>query len=78
VDVGDRLRELATDAERRRALGERSREFVLRHHSLDAVGSVWDAVFRHVWSGAELPARASDVLDRSAGRAVPQPAHARR
>jgi glycosyltransferase involved in cell wall biosynthesis len=61
-DIADRLRELVTDPERRVELGARGREYVLRHHSYEAVGRVWDAVFRHVWNGEHLPARASDLL----------------
>jgi glycosyltransferase involved in cell wall biosynthesis len=69
-DVGERLRELATDPQRRRELGERGRLHVLRYHSYDAVGLVWDAVFRHVWKGERLPARASDL---AAGRGIEAP-----
>jgi glycosyltransferase involved in cell wall biosynthesis len=65
--VADRLRELASDPERRAELGRLGREHALRYHSYDAVGRVWDAIFRHVWSGAPLPDSATDV---SPGRPV--------
>jgi hypothetical protein len=69
--VGKRLRELASNPERRTELGRLGREHVLRYHSYAAVGGVWDAIFRHVWSGAPLPRSATDVsVDRSAKAVV--------
>ena len=59
--IAERIRELASDPERRAELGRLGREHVLRHHSYDAVGRVWDAIFSHVWSGVPLPRRAAVV-----------------
>lgn len=50
------LRELVEDPRRRHTLGEAGRRYVLEHHSYEAVGSVWEALIEHVWSGAPLPA----------------------
>lgn len=54
-DVADRLRELVTDADRRRRLGEQSRRFALDYHSYEATRRVWAAIVEHVHSGAPLP-----------------------
>jgi glycosyltransferase involved in cell wall biosynthesis len=51
----DELRALVGDSERRRILGEAGRRYTLEHHSYEAVGAVWDAIIRHVWSGETLP-----------------------
>lgn len=59
--IADRLRELVEDRKQREELGRRGREYVLRFHSYDAVGAMWDAIFRHVWSGAPLPQSIADV-----------------
>ena len=54
-NLATRLRELVDDPDRRRKLGEAGRQFVMEHHSFDAVGSVWEAIIGHVWTGAALP-----------------------
>ena len=51
----DDLRSLVVDETRRAELGRAGREFVMRYHSYDAVGAVWEAIFAHVWQGASLP-----------------------
>jgi glycosyltransferase involved in cell wall biosynthesis len=51
----DDLRALVLDEARRRELGRAGREFVLRHHSYEAVAEVWEAIFAHLWRGAPLP-----------------------
>jgi glycosyltransferase involved in cell wall biosynthesis len=43
------LRELVADADRRTELGRRGREYVERYHSLDAVGTWLDGMFRQLW-----------------------------
>jgi hypothetical protein len=53
-DVRDRLRELVDDPEQRNARAQASRDYALRYHSYDAVGAVWDGIFRHVWNGERL------------------------
>jgi glycosyltransferase involved in cell wall biosynthesis len=55
ADVADRLRELVTDADRRRRLGEQSRRFALDYHSYEATRRVWVALVEHVYGGAPLP-----------------------
>jgi glycosyltransferase involved in cell wall biosynthesis len=49
------LRKLVEDPRRRQTLGEAGRRFVVEHHSYEAVGSVWEAIIEHVWSGMPLP-----------------------
>jgi glycosyltransferase involved in cell wall biosynthesis len=51
----DRLRLLVTEPALRRQLGEQGRRFVLANHSYDAVGSVWEAIIRHVWYETPMP-----------------------
>ena len=51
-----RLRELVADPERRRALGEAGRRFVVENHSYAAVGAVWDGLIRRVWEEPRGPA----------------------
>ena len=51
----DDLRRLIEDPERRRELGRAGREFVLRHHSYQAVAAGWEAILAHVWRGEPLP-----------------------
>jgi glycosyltransferase involved in cell wall biosynthesis len=68
------LRTLVSDPERRQTLGEAGRRFVLEHHSYEAVGATFDAIIRHVWSGAPLPddllpAPRTDSGDRRNARA---------
>jgi hypothetical protein len=53
--VASNLRPLILDPELRRRLGAAGREYVERHHSYDAVGRVWDQIFRYVWSGGDRP-----------------------
>jgi hypothetical protein len=55
ITLKTNLGELVRDPLRRRILGEEGRRFVLEHHSYEAVGSVWEAIIEHVWSGAPLP-----------------------
>ncbi len=53
-EIKGRLRELIGDPRLRRELGEAGRRYVLKHHSYEAVGRMWDAVYRKVWHGEEL------------------------
>jgi glycosyltransferase involved in cell wall biosynthesis len=60
VDAGEatlreNLRALAEDPARRRALGQAGREFVMRYHSLEAMGRDWQTIIDHVWLGTPLP-----------------------
>ena len=54
--VTDVLRELVTDPERRRELGEAGLGFARSRHSLAAVGEGWDRIIRPLWRGEPLPA----------------------
>jgi glycosyltransferase involved in cell wall biosynthesis len=45
----DNLRTLARDDELRRELGQSSRDYVVRHHSYEAIGRMWEMVYRTVW-----------------------------
>jgi glycosyltransferase involved in cell wall biosynthesis len=53
-NVRERLADLVADGDDRNARAAASREYALRYHSYDAVGGVWDAIFRHVWQGEPL------------------------
>jgi glycosyltransferase involved in cell wall biosynthesis len=50
-EIEQTLRELATDRERCRNLGEAGRAFVLRFHSFGAVGEMWERVYQRCWHG---------------------------
>ncbi len=51
----DNIRRLVLDADLRRRLGEAGREYVVRHHSYDAMGRLLSAMVRRVWDGEPLP-----------------------
>jgi glycosyltransferase involved in cell wall biosynthesis len=51
------LRELVADPERREEIGRRGREYVEANHSLEAVGSMFDSIFR----GFGMPAGQAQV-----------------
>jgi hypothetical protein len=53
----DNLRALATDSALRERVGRAGREFVLRHHSYEAIVREWEAVIDFVWWGKPLPDR---------------------
>jgi glycosyltransferase involved in cell wall biosynthesis len=53
----DNLRRLIESPTLRRELGDAGREFVLRHHSAEALGRDWGAIVEHAWSGEPLPER---------------------
>jgi glycosyltransferase involved in cell wall biosynthesis len=44
--VKDVIRDLAQDRERLPGIGQKSRDFVLRHHSIEAIGSMFDRINR--------------------------------
>jgi hypothetical protein len=46
----DRLRTLVTNPAQRAQIGPASREYVLRHHSYEAVGERWAALIEGVWA----------------------------
>jgi glycosyltransferase involved in cell wall biosynthesis len=53
--LADELRAIVADRRRRQRLSAEGRAYVLRHHSLDAVGRVWEQIFMHVWTGSPAP-----------------------
>jgi len=55
-EIKDRLRELIHDASRRRELGLAGRRYVENHHSLEAVGELFNGIFRDVWAESASPA----------------------
>jgi glycosyltransferase involved in cell wall biosynthesis len=61
-DVHERLGALVADSEELSARGRASREYALRYHSYEAVGGVWDAIFRHLWTGEPLEVETAGLL----------------
>jgi glycosyltransferase involved in cell wall biosynthesis len=49
LEIKPRLRELVHDSARRRELGLAGRRYVENHHSLEAVGEMFDALYRDLW-----------------------------
>lgn len=74
--IKEELRRLVTDPELRAQLGAAGRAYVERFHSYDAVGRMWEAVYRHIWYGEELgfaawhPGRVP-AAEREVGEPVP-------
>ena len=70
----DALRMLVTDPHLRTKLGAAGRRYVLKYHSYDAVGRMWELVYGCVWAGQPLgistwhPGRDARELDSSPGR----------
>jgi hypothetical protein len=56
-NLRDNLRGLVEDPALRRELGDAGREFVLRHHSPEAMARDWGAIVEHAWRGEPLPDR---------------------
>lgn len=52
--IKDNLRMLVEQPELRRQLGEAGRQYVLKYHSYEAVGEMWDTVYRKVWYGEDI------------------------
>jgi glycosyltransferase involved in cell wall biosynthesis len=53
LEIKEKLRELATDPERRAELGRRGRRYVSDHHSLEALGTMFDEIFTALWPRQE-------------------------
>jgi len=51
--IKDKLRWLLDHPEERSRSGQKGMEFVERHHSLTAMGAIYDQIIRRVWSGVE-------------------------
>lgn len=54
TQIKEKLRMLIKSPELRRELGEAGRRYVLKYHSYEAVGKMWDAVYRKVWHGEDI------------------------
>lgn len=52
--IKENLRVLITDPQLRTRLGELSRQYVVKYHSYETVGRMWDAVYRKVWYGEDI------------------------
>jgi glycosyltransferase involved in cell wall biosynthesis len=53
-NIDDVLAAVVALPELRRRLGAIGREAVERYQSIDAIGEVWDRIYRHLWTGEEL------------------------
>lgn len=47
--IKENLRALVEDPQLRRQAGLASREYILKYHSYEAIGRVWDSICRYVW-----------------------------
>jgi hypothetical protein len=54
TQIKGNLRMLVENPPLRQTVGLHGRQYVLKYHSMEAVGRVWDAVFQHVWWGERL------------------------
>jgi len=52
--IKENLRLLIKNPKLRRELGEAGRRYVLKFHSYQAMGKMWDAIYQKVWFGKEL------------------------
>jgi glycosyltransferase involved in cell wall biosynthesis len=68
-ELPENLRRLALDGELRAELGRAGRRYVVRHHSYETVGRMWEMVYRTVWDGKplETPAWHPDAEVRARG-----------
>jgi hypothetical protein len=53
-EIKENLRQLITDPQLRRTLGEAGRGYVLKYHSYTAVAAMWDLVYRKIWFGEAI------------------------
>ncbi len=52
--IKEDLRKLIENPQLRQKLGAAGREYVLKYHSHEANGRVWDMIYRHIWYGDHL------------------------
>lgn len=57
LTVKEAIKDLALNPEKLAKIGRRSREFVVRHHSLEAVGKVFDGINRSLGIVSSLPSK---------------------
>ena len=50
----ENLRRLVVDIQLRAELGRASRGYVVRHHSYETMGRMWEMIYRTVWNGEPL------------------------
>jgi glycosyltransferase involved in cell wall biosynthesis len=50
----ERLRTLIENPQLRREIGEASRRYVVKYHSYEAMGRMWEAIYRKVWNGESI------------------------
>jgi len=55
--IRDHLRDLVVDPSLRARLGAAGRAYVLEYHSLEAMGHLWQAIYRRVWNGDDIDPR---------------------
>jgi glycosyltransferase involved in cell wall biosynthesis len=54
-EIKEKLRELASDPERRSELGRRGRQYARDHHSIEALALTFDEIFTALWPPPESP-----------------------
>lgn len=69
----ERLRELVRDPRARRRIGEASREFALRYHSLQTVGVTWRTLIDHAVAGSRPPRLLPTATNRFGTARPPAP-----
>jgi glycosyltransferase involved in cell wall biosynthesis len=52
--IKEKLRMLVENPQLRRELGEAGRKYVLKYHSYESVGRMWDSIYRKVWYGEDI------------------------
>jgi glycosyltransferase involved in cell wall biosynthesis len=58
AELPDKLRNLVKDSALRAELGRAGRRYVLRHHSYETVGRMWEVIYGAVWLGDPMPVQA--------------------
>ena len=51
--IKENIRQLVADRQQRIALGRLGREYVRKYHSLEAIGAMFDSVYREIWPFVE-------------------------
>jgi len=53
-EIKERLRMLVENPQLRRELGAAGRRYVLKYHSYEAAGRMWNVIYRKVWYGEAI------------------------
>lgn len=56
--IKEKLRMLVENPKLRRELGEAGRRYVLKYHSYESVGRMWDSIYRKVWYAEDIDLKA--------------------